>query len=235
MINLRALIREQIINLFEDKEEHFNGMPTIASVVNGDQPIWEPLYEFLKNIFEDKYKQAANGFMWYGTYEAKPDLILSQYRHGITRKYIFLSNKGEPYNLNFEIDMEKREPFLKSIKKLTVEESFKQLYDNIINAVQKACKLNDCEAPEDIHLMSYNDYRLLRDKMMQKSGYNVSTIRTQGDIERFGDENLEEKWSKKYKKSINCSDPKGFSQKAHCAARKKRQRGEITKSKNPFK
>ena len=30
-----------------------------------------------------------------------------------------------------------------------------------------------------------------------------------------------ESWSKKYKKSINCSNPKGFSQKAHCAGRKK--------------
>jgi hypothetical protein len=30
-----------------------------------------------------------------------------------------------------------------------------------------------------------------------------------------------EKWSKKYKKSINCSNPKGFSQKAHCQGRKK--------------
>jgi len=29
-------------------------------------------------------------------------------------------------------------------------------------------------------------------------------------------------WSKKYKKSINCSNPKGFSQKAHCAGKKKR-------------
>lgn len=32
---------------------------------------------------------------------------------------------------------------------------------------------------------------------------------------------LTEKWSKKYKSSINCSNPKGFSQKAHCAGRKK--------------
>ena len=32
---------------------------------------------------------------------------------------------------------------------------------------------------------------------------------------------LEEKWSQKYKSSINCSNPKGFSQKAHCAGRKK--------------
>jgi len=30
-----------------------------------------------------------------------------------------------------------------------------------------------------------------------------------------------EKWSKKYKDSINCSHPKGFSQKAHCAGKKK--------------
>lgn len=30
-----------------------------------------------------------------------------------------------------------------------------------------------------------------------------------------------EKWSKKYKDSINCSNPKGFSQKAHCAGKKK--------------
>ena len=30
-------------------------------------------------------------------------------------------------------------------------------------------------------------------------------------------------WSEKYKKSIDCSDPKGFSQKAHCAGRTKRK------------
>jgi hypothetical protein len=32
---------------------------------------------------------------------------------------------------------------------------------------------------------------------------------------------LDEKWSQKYKSSINCSNPKGFSQKAHCAGKKK--------------
>ena len=32
-----------------------------------------------------------------------------------------------------------------------------------------------------------------------------------------------EKWSNKYKKSINCSNPKGFSQKAHCDGRKKNE------------
>lgn len=32
---------------------------------------------------------------------------------------------------------------------------------------------------------------------------------------------LEEKWSEKYKRSIDCDRPRGFSQRAHCAGRKK--------------
>lgn len=39
-----------------------------------------------------------------------------------------------------------------------------------------------------------------------------------------------EKWSGKYKRSIDCNNPKGFSQKAHCAGRRKRKRGGKTKS-----
>ena len=35
--------------------------------------------------------------------------------------------------------------------------------------------------------------------------------------------NIAEEWSKKYKDSINCSNPKGFSQKAHCAGKKKNE------------
>ena len=31
------------------------------------------------------------------------------------------------------------------------------------------------------------------------------------------------KWSKKRKSKINCKRPKGFSEKAHCAGRKKRR------------
>jgi len=33
---------------------------------------------------------------------------------------------------------------------------------------------------------------------------------------------FQEGWSNKYKKSIDCSNPKGFSQRAHCAGRKKK-------------
>ena len=33
----------------------------------------------------------------------------------------------------------------------------------------------------------------------------------------------ESKWTKKYKDSIDCSNPKGFSQKAHCQGKKKKK------------
>lgn len=32
---------------------------------------------------------------------------------------------------------------------------------------------------------------------------------------------VNEKWSERYKRSINCNRPRGFSQRAHCAGRKK--------------
>ena len=35
---------------------------------------------------------------------------------------------------------------------------------------------------------------------------------------------IDEKWSEKYKRSIDCKNPRGFSQKAHCAGKKKRKK-----------
>jgi hypothetical protein len=40
-----------------------------------------------------------------------------------------------------------------------------------------------------------------------------------------------EGWSDKYKKSIDCNNPKGFSQKAHCAGKKKNEQGLGSKKK----
>ena len=37
---------------------------------------------------------------------------------------------------------------------------------------------------------------------------------------------VSEKWSAKYKRSIDCKNPKGFSQRAHCQGRKKHNEDE---------
>jgi hypothetical protein len=46
---------------------------------------------------------------------------------------------------------------------------------------------------------------------------------------------FQEGWSNKYKKSIDCSNPKGFSQKAHCAGRKKKSMNEMNSPRIPKK
>ena len=44
---------------------------------------------------------------------------------------------------------------------------------------------------------------------------------------------VQEDWSEKYKKSIDCNNPKGFSQKAHCAGKKKKANENFADGENP--
>ena len=60
----------------------------------------------------------------------------------------------------------------------------------------------------------------------------VGLIEVLGELIIKHENRLNEKWTKDYKKSIDCDNPKGFSQKAHCAGRKARQAGRDTKSKS---
>ena len=62
-------------------------------------------------------------------------------------------------------------------------------------------------------------------KITKKKNENVA-VNHDGKAAPYGSgyEKVEEKkWSQKYKKSIDCSNPKGFSQRAHCQGRKKRE------------
>jgi GH24 family phage-related lysozyme (muramidase) len=78
----------------------------------------------------------------------------------------------------------------------------------------------------------------LEDWVKAKLNHACDYVATVRDYLKFyseekekGTHNIEEKWSNTYKKSINCKNPKGFSQQAHCRARKLRQVGKHTKSK----
>ena len=79
----------------------------------------------------------------------------------------------------------------------------------------------------------------LEDWVKAKLNHACDYVATVRDYLKFyneekqkGTQNIEEKWSNKYKKPIDCSNAKGFSQKAHCAARRKRQAGGQTSSKS---
>jgi hypothetical protein len=76
-----------------------------------------------------------------------------------------------------------------------------------------------------------NDPNTAKDPEVQKAlAKRIDTLKTTGEsrtvmytnklVDMMG-KKLGEGWSEKYKKSINCSNPKGFSQRAHCQGRKK--------------
>jgi hypothetical protein len=57
----------------------------------------------------------------------------------------------------------------------------------------------------------------------------LDNIKYKGMVKEDGE--MEEEWSEKYKRSIDCKHPKGFSQKAHCQGKKKKiEAGEATGS-----
>jgi hypothetical protein len=62
----------------------------------------------------------------------------------------------------------------------------------------------------------------ISDKQFERAIVNAykKIIKKQGMAEQ---QELDEKWSAKYKSSINCANPQGFSQRAHCAGRKKNE------------
>lgn len=56
------------------------------------------------------------------------------------------------------------------------------------------------------------------EKFKQRQGRRAIARGREIDL---GEDYVEEQWSEKYKRSINCNSPQGFSQRAHCAGRDK--------------
>ena len=83
----------------------------------------------------------------------------------------------------------------------------------------------------------YRAYINKMKKITKKRNENVA-VNHDGKAAPYGSgyEKVEEKkWSQKYKKSIDCSNPKGFSQKAHCAGKKKKSENVMNVSKERLK
>ena len=115
-------------------------------------------------------------------------------------------------------------------------EMLKQRYqhlreDNDSEAVERAILNRIMVAHTDL-LMKYGPEKVMQ--AAEEVSYNVGDVDEIGtsDVSAYvaqvkqilgavAETQVNEKWSAKYKSSINCADPKGFSQKAHCAGRKK--------------
>ena len=95
----------------------------------------------------------------------------------------------------------------------------------------KALRRWNCESIEDMRQLIENAERIIAEEKQRLDpkcwkGKHKEGTKMKGGIRVNNcvpneSQDLEEKWSQEYKSSINCSNPKGFSQKAHCASKKK--------------
>ena len=69
------------------------------------------------------------------------------------------------------------------------------------------------------------DFSISEDELSEIDAQNsvggMTASYQQRENQPIDEDYIDEKWSQKYKSSINCANPKGFSQRAHCAGRKK--------------
>ena len=71
-----------------------------------------------------------------------------------------------------------------------------------------------------------SDYKKGKEK---KNSYTTPGYNELRQIREYGEEYHGGKWSMKYKKSINCKRPKGFSQKQHCKYGRKTRKNKVKK------
>ena len=122
-----------------------------------------------------------------------------------------------------------------NVKKKTQEYSFNEVgkgniqnpTDAILGTMDITKDLGEDETKEQVikkPLKKRISSNLIGKTKMKKPIETLFSI-TKEEVEKIKNEtkiNLEEKWSQEYKDSINCKNPKGFSQRAHCQGRKKK-------------
>ena len=133
------------------------------------------------------------------------DRILKKYGVDIEFTKHFVDRMNDPRN-SPEIKVSELQRFFKKIQKNKAR--------NIINNPDIQAVLKDMSTnlnlPVVIKTKGDDSFEVTNKTIMRKKDF-----RTTSKVINY------EKWSDKYKKSIDCNNPKGFSQRAHCQGRKK--------------
>tara|TARA_R100001480_G_scaffold5548_5_gene12462 strand:+ start:6394 stop:7623 length:1230 start_codon:yes stop_codon:yes gene_type:complete len=89
-------------------------------------------------------------------------------------------------------------------------------------AVEEAKRIKKLYPKSNVSIMQHarkGNFKFATDSIgirrLEKQGYEVVEVIREGIVS-------EAEWSQKYKDSIDCDNPKGFSQKAHCEGKKKK-------------
>ena len=101
----------------------------------------------------------------------------------------------------------------------TVDPELRDIFDQSlgVNATQE-----DVIYGQEQVYAGENPVNVMRESRLYRLRENIASLQQRIQQLRDGMDYIDEKWSKKYKRSINCASPRGFSQRAHCQGRKKK-------------
>ena len=94
--------------------------------------------------------------------------------------------------------------------------------DRITSALNNAFKGADSQGNAELSQMKRGIEKGIGPEMKEEETKEGMGSASAGAFEPALEGEMKEKWSEKYKKSIDCKNPKGFSQKAHCQGKKKK-------------
>ena len=118
---------------------------------------------------------------------------------------------------------------LKKHKEQGVAEGLFGIDDKIKGRIQNVVSdLSDIPGMWDHKAQTFTDAGMEKLKSALKNNPKYIKYALNLTYKDYEAEGVAEGWSQKYKSSINCSHPKGFSQKAHCAGKKKHNESMMT-------
>lgn len=224
------LLKEYHPEDFGDEFEFADNMIHFLTLPYEDETYHEELYDYMKEVYGeylfDIYADEMENEFDFGDDEELDDdeeyvteqsnnLLSSELDSPVGRSAYgfksggpeqFSDDEGEPHD-GYEDDIEKIQNMFDYASQ---HDSDPESRDMIKNLNKDMNKEFDGDEPSDDEWNAYD---------FVSGGPPGVTFHEAIDEE--DEEELDEKWSEKYKKSIDCNNPKGFSQKAHCQGKKK--------------
>ena len=194
--------------LYPNKQDYVTvawGKSTTVSVVNPDREI------FLKDLYEDIDKEEIN------------------YIFSRLKEMGLLDNTIKDIDETFENAMILQNPKKNNMFQPGSNDVLDEyeIYEVVEEGKKKKKKTkkdacyHKVRARYDVWPSAYASGALVKCRKVGAANWGNSTDESVEVTEAEELESLKEKWSEKYKRSIDCNNPKGFSQKAHCQGKKK--------------
>ena len=219
---------------FSDEFEFADNMIHFLTAPYEDEAYYDELYDYMKEVYGeylfDIYADEMGDDFDFGDDEDEEEdddfeyvteqvnLISSELDTPIQKSaYSYISGGPDQYSGDASDEEEGYEEDLQKIQNMF---DYASQHDNDPDAREEMRALDksmnkDFDGSEEASDDEWEHYDFI-------SGGPPGVTFHEAIDEENDEEELEEKWSEKYKRSINCNNPKGFSQRAHCQGRKKK-------------